>query len=33
MLRKGTSPETIADMLDYPLEEIKKTQRELERGS
>lgn len=25
MLSKGTAPETIADMLDYPLEEIKKS--------
>ncbi|AJO23449.1 hypothetical protein QQ991_08315 [Weizmannia coagulans] len=32
MLSKGTAPETIADMLDYPLEEIKKIQREIERG-
>ncbi|MEZ0117598.1 UNVERIFIED_ORG: putative transposase/invertase (TIGR01784 family) [Heyndrickxia coagulans] len=29
MLSKGTAPETIADMLDYPLEEIQKIQREI----
>ena len=31
MLSKGTAPETIADMLDYPLEEIKKIQWEITR--
>lgn len=30
MLSSGTAPDTIANMLDYSLEEIKKIQREIE---